>query len=241
MEMTAIITGGAQRIGKAAAQRLHAQGYNLLLHYRNTSTLELEKAFNALRPGSCRSVQADLNDEDAPTRICEAALENFGRIDVLINNASSFFPTPIGTADTTQWHDLINTNARAPFFLAQACYDALKINRGMIINMADIYAEQPKRNHTLYCMAKAANVMLTKSLAIELAPEVRVNGIAPGAALWPESCAPTNEQASLQGIPLGRIGGSEPIIDTLLFLLSNPYITGQIIAVDGGKSIAGIA
>lgn len=241
MEKTAIITGSAQRIGKAAAEALHAQGYNVLLHYRSTSTAPLEEQFNAERPGSCRSIRADLNDEGAPERICEAALNTFGRIDALINNASSFFPTPVGEATLRDWDDLINSNARAPFFLAQACARPLKASKGAIINIADIYAEQPKRDHTIYCMAKAANAMLTKSLAVELAPHVRVNGVAPGAALWPESGAPANEQASLKEIPLARIGGSAAIVDAILFLLRNSYVTGQIVAIDGGKSVAGIA
>lgn len=241
MEKTAIITGSAQRIGKATAEALHQQGYNVLLHYRSSSVEAFEAHLNALRAGSCRSVQADLNDGDAPQRICDAALETFGRVDALINNASSFFPTPIGEITTHHWDDLINSNARAPFFLAQACSQHLQASNGAIINIADIYAEQPKRNHTVYCMAKAANAMLTKSLAIELAPHVRVNGVAPGAALWPESGAPADEQASLREIPLARIGGSAAIVDAILFLLNNSYVTGQIIAVDGGKSVAGIA
>ena len=238
----AIITGSAQRIGKALAQALHAQGYNLVLHYFNTSAAPLADTLNALRPNSVTLIQADLNNPDASAKIIEHAINIFKQIDVLVNNASSFYPTPIGAATQQNWHDLFNTNATAPFFLCQAAAPFLALQKGCIINIADIYAQTPKRNHTLYCMAKAANTMLTKSLAIELAPNIRVNGIAPGAALWPNNQPPQNEESALAEIPLGRVGGAQAMVETILFLINSAtYITGQIIPVDGGKSVAGIA
>ena len=238
----AIITGSAQRIGQALALALHAQGYNLVLHYFRTRAQPLADQFNAARAGSAITVQADLNDIQAAKIITESAQHHFSRLDILINNASSFYPTPIGSATQEQSQDLLNTNAIAPFFLSQSCAPLLRKQQGCILNIADIYADTPKRQHTLYCMAKAANAMLTKSMAIELAPEVRVNGIAPGAALWPSETAPANEHEALAKIPLGRIGGTEAIVETALFLLQKGhYITGQIIAVDGGKALAGIA
>ena len=239
---TAIITGSAQRIGQALALALHTQGYNVVLHYFRTSAEPLANKLNAIRAGSAVTVQADLNDAAAANTITQSALQHFSRLDILVNNASSFYPTPIGSATVEQSQDLFNTNALAPFFLSQSCAAPLKEQGGCILNIADIYAETPKRQHTLYCMAKAANAMLTKSLAIELAPDVRVNGIAPGAALWPSETPPSNERDALQKIPLGRIGGTQAIVETALFLLQKGhYITGQIIAVDGGKALAGIA
>lgn len=238
----AIITGSAQRIGKALALALHAKGYNLVLHYFNTSARALAEQLNESRPDSVTLIQADLNDESASQKIIDHAINTFNKIDVLVNNASSFYKTPIGSITHNQWHDLFNTNAAAPFFLCQSAAPYLKAQQGCIVNIADVYAQTPKRNHTVYCMAKAANAMLTKSLAVELAPEIRVNGIAPGAALWPGEKPPANEQKSLSEIPLGRVGGAEAMVETMLFLIdSASYITGQIIPVDGGKSVAGIA
>lgn len=238
----AIITGSAQRIGKALALALHAQGYNLVLHYFNTSAAPLAKSLNALRPNSVTLIQADLNHPESSALIVEHAINIFKQLDVLVNNASSFYATPVGSATQKNWHDLFNTNAAAPFFLCQAAAPFLALQKGCIINIADIYAQMPKRNHTIYCMAKAANTMLTKSLAVELAPDVRVNGIAPGAALWPSDKPPANEKNALAEIPLGRVGGAQAMVETLLFLINSAtYITGQIIPVDGGKSVAGIA
>jgi pteridine reductase len=238
----AIITGSAQRIGKALAIALHDCGYNVVLHYFRTSALPLAQQLNAIRKQSATAIQADLNSSDAPDLILAAVLNVYGRADVLINNASSFYPTRLGDFTERAWQDLFNTNAKAPLFLSQALAPYLKRQTGCILNIADIYATTPKREHTIYCMAKAANVMMTKSLAIELAPEIRVNGIAPGAALWPAVKTLTNQAKSLSEIPLGRLGGTDAIVETALFLITKGrYITGQIIAVDGGKLIAGIA
>ena len=237
----AVITGSAQRIGKALAIALHSQGYNLILHYFKTSAQNLAEQLNAVRPNSAGLVQADLNHPDAAQRIADYTLNTFNKINLLINNASSFYKTPIGQATPNDWDDLFNSNAKAPFFLSQALAPSLIKNQGRIINIADIYAFTPKREHTLYCMAKAANAMLTQSLALELAPHVLVNGIAPGAALWPEGVEVMDETEKLKSIPLGKIGGSQAIVEAVLFLINSSYTTGQIIKVDGGKSIAGIA
>lgn len=238
----AIITGSAQRIGKALALALHAQGYNLVLHYFNTSAQPIAEQLNKIRPNSVTLIQADLNNPDASQLIIEHAISTFKKIDVLVNNASSFYATPIGAVTQKQCSDLFNTNALAPFFLCQAAAPFLTLQKGCIINIADIYAQNPKRKHTVYCMAKAANAMLTKSLAVELAPNIRVNGIAPGAALWPGDGPPANEEKSLAEIPLARVGGADAMVETMLFLINSAnYITGQIIPVDGGKSVAGIA
>ncbi len=257
----ALITGAGRRIGAAIARHLHAHGYRLLLHYRQSAEecLALAEELNGQRPDTALCLQADLANDEALATFADATLTAFGRLDVLINNASSFYPTPIGQATLAQWDDLMSSNAKAPFFLSQALKDVLKQQRGAIINIADIHARQPLREYTIYCMAKAANVMLTQSLAKELAPEVRVNGVAPGAILWPEKQGPDKQgpghgsddhgasqeagldeagKASILGkIPLSRAGQPKHIAETVLFLIRNDYITGQIVPVDGGRSI----
>lgn len=234
----AVITGSAQRLGCALAQAFHKRGYDLVLHYRNTPINHLLKALNAQRNNSAVAIKADLLDTAAPKQILDAALDAFSRIDLLINNASSFYPTPISKANQEQWDNLFGSNAKAPFFLSQALVPTLKKHSGCIINLADIYAHNPKLQFTLYCMAKAANVMLTKSLALELAPDIRVNGIAPGAALWPEDNIQLDKEKALEKIPLQRIGGTASIVEAALYLAKDEsYMTGQILQVDGGKSI----
>jgi pteridine reductase len=238
----AVITGAAVRLGKALAEALHARGFSLLLHYRNASAQPLIDALNAKRPGSVMGLQGDLSDATLPGRLTEAALAAFGRIDVLVNNASRFYATPIGEATEADWQALFDSNAKAPFFMAQAMAPALRQTAGCILNIADAYASQPKRRHTVYCMAKAANVMLTQSLAIELAPQVRVNGIAPGALLAPSHKPLANLAASLAEIPLARLGGESALVEAAVFLIESAgYMTGQVLTVDGGKSLAGIA
>lgn len=236
----AIITGSAQRIGYALAQAFHQAGYSIVLHYRTTPVDKLMDAFNCSREGSAISVQADLNEHSSAQKIAQVTLEHFARADLLINNASSFYPVPIGDGIEAHWDDLFGSNAKAPYFISQALAPALIENKGCIINFADVYAQNPKPKHTMYCMAKAANVMLTKSLAIELAPHVRVNSIAPGAALWPEGEAARDEEKALEKIPLKRIGGTESIVTAALYLAKEEsYMTGQILQVDGGKSLCG--
>jgi len=238
----AMITGGARRIGAVIARHLHDKGYNLVIHYRSSSdeAQSLADTLNQIRKKSVALVAADLSRLDEVEALAQNALNAYGRVDALINNASSFYPTPVGEASESQWDDLFASNAKAPFFLSQALNPALQSSHGCIVNIADIHAEKPLKNHTLYCMAKAANVMLTQSLAKELGPCVRVNAVAPGAILWPEQAAELNEdnkQSIVEQVPLGRAGHPDNIAATVEYLLDNDYITGQIIAVDGGRSI----
>ncbi len=239
-----LVTGSAQRIGAAIVKTLHAAGYNTIIHYRNSKepAEALTKELNALRANSAACIAAELDKIDAINLLAETALSVWGRIDALVNNASSFYASPMGTATEIEWDDLVNSNMKAPFFLAQALSASLTATRGAIINMADIYADKPLAHHTIYCMAKSGNTMLTKSLAIELAPHVRVNGIAPGAILWPEqggTTDPADQHRLLGKIPLARTGLPEDVANTVLFLLRDaPYITGQIIALDGGRSVS---
>ncbi len=238
----ALITGGARRIGACIATQLHSKGYNLVIHFRssNTDALDLANKLNCVRDNSVTLISADLVESKEVANLAQEAVSAFGRLDVLINNASSFYPTPVNTATDDQWDDLFGSNAKAPFFLSQALSSALTESGGCIINIADIHAQKPLKAHTLYCMAKAANVMLTLSLAKELAPHVRVNGIAPGAIMWPEQAAelsPESQQVIIEKIPLERAGKPENIANTVCYLLDNDYLNGQIIAVDGGRSL----
>lgn len=235
-----LITGAANRIGAQTARTLHESGANLIIHYRHSAeaALSLAKELNALRADSTVTLQAELSDLAALSTLAQNAAEAFGKLDILVNNASSFYPTAIGEINQQHWEDLMSSNFQAPLFLSQACYPYLRDSRGIIINMLDIYASTPLKNHSLYCCAKAANQMLVKSLALELAPEVRVNGIAPGAILWPEQSDAANaddQQAILNQIPLGRTGNPESISQTVLFLINNDYLTGEVIRVDGGR------
>ena len=240
-ERVVLITGAAQRLGAASARLLHSLGWRVLVHYRQSGEKaeELAAEFNAIRPNSCAVLQADLANIHEVQALAKAAQAQWQRIDALVNNASSFYPTPIGEATDEHWDDLFSSNARAPFFLAQALAPELARRHGAIVNMLDIHAEKPLREHTLYCMAKAAAVMMTQSLARELAPAVRVNGIAPGAVLWPSAGNnPVMQEKVLASIPLQKLGEPSDIARTIAFLLEEaPYITGQIIAVDGGRSL----
>jgi pteridine reductase len=237
---TALVTGGATRVGAAIGRTLHAAGAHLVIHYRRSSAHaeELQAELEAERPGSVSLLQADLLDTAGLPALIDAVVAASGRLDILINNASSFYPTPVGEATAEHWADLMGTNAQAPFFLAQAAAPQLTANRGCIVNLVDIHAERPHKRHPIYSMAKAANAMLVKSLARELAPEVRVNGVAPGAILWPENFFEDEDRlAVLARIPLGRPGTPQDIADTVYFLVSADYMTGQILAVDGGRSV----
>ncbi len=237
----ALITGAAHRIGAAIARCLHGAGMDVVLHYRRSEAAAraLQQELEAARVGSALLAQADLLDTSKLAGLIEYIAAERGRLDVLVNNASSFYPTPLGQADEGQWEDLMGTNLRAPFFLAQAAAPLLRESCGLIVNLADIYAERPLKAHPIYSMAKAGNVMMVKALARELGPEVRVNGIAPGAILWPESgLDEETKQSILARTALKRAGTPEDIAQTLLFLVCEAaYITGQIIAVDGGRNI----
>ncbi len=235
------VTGGAKRLGAAMARKLHAAGASVVVHYHRSREAadQLVAELHAVRAGSTLAVSGNLNDVDCLPAIVARAVERFGRIDVLINNASTFYPTPVGTITAAQFDDLIGTNLRAPLFLSQAAAPALRETRGLIINMVDIHARRPLRAHPVYSAAKAGLVMLTKSLARELGPEVRVNGIAPGPVLWPERDLDESLKAEIVAkTALKRSGSPEDIARTALFLATEaPYITGQVIAVDGGRSL----
>jgi pteridine reductase len=233
------ITGAGKRVGAALAMYLHQRGYAIALHYRQAKAeaQAIADILNAERTNSCLTLQADLNNCTEREALIPQIINHYGRLDVLINNASSFTPTPIGHASDAQWDDLFNSNARAPFFLSQAAAPHLRAQQGCIVSIADIFGVNPKPQHTIYCMAKAALLMMTKSLALELAPDVRVNAIAPGAILWPESGAnDDNKNAILQATPLARMGSVDDICQTALFLIEQAkFNTGQTLAVDGGR------
>lgn len=236
-----LITGAARRIGAAIARRLHAEGWDLALHYRDSATeaQALAAELEALRPGSTLALQADLAQFDRLPELVARAVGRYGRLDALINNASTFQPTPLGEATPQQWDEAFASNARAPFFLAQAAAPHLRAARGAIVNLVDLYAERPLPRHALYCMAKAALAMMTKSLAVELAPEVRVNAIAPGAILWPDGDADASrQQAIVARTPLARTGSAEEIAAAAAWLLNSAgFTTGQVIRVDGGRGL----
>ena len=236
-----LITGAAKRVGAQVARTLHGAGYDVALHYRHSRAemdaliAELESA----RPGSTLTVQAELADIDLLGDIVEKCTSRFGRLDALVNNASAFFPTPVGEATAKHWDELFASNARAPFFLSQAAAPALKVARGCIVNIVDIYAERALAKHPIYTMAKAALAAMTRSLARELAPEVRVNGVAPGAILWPDNGATyTNQDELLARTPLKRTGTPEEIAKAVLFLIRDAtFTTGEILKIDGGRSL----
>lgn len=238
----ALITGGGRRIGAAICRKLHQAGFNIIVHYHRSadSAQQLANELNELRADSAAIHCADLDDMNQIAALADFSRAAWGRVDALVNNASSFYPTPIEHAREEDWNNLINSNLKAPYFLSQALVTDLTQQRGTIVNLADIFAERPMPHHSIYSIAKAGNRMLTQSLALELAPNIRVNGVAPGAILWPED-AEGNEKVAIEklaAIPLGCLGGAESIADTVHFLIcGSPYITGQIIRVDGGRSL----
>jgi pteridine reductase len=238
---TALITGAARRVGAGIARALHGAGANLLLHCHRSvaAATALAAELEAARPDSVQIVVCDLLDPGALSALPARACERFGSLDMLINNASSFYPTPFGTITGAQWDDLIGTNLRAPLFLAQAAATQLRRSRGLLINIVDIHGMRPLRDHMVYSAAKAGLIMLTRALARELAPEVRVNGIAPGSVMWPESGMDEDrKQKILERTPLHRAGSAQDIARTVLFFATDaPFVTGQILAVDGGRSI----
>jgi pteridine reductase len=238
----ALITGGARRVGAVIARTLHAAGYDLALHYRHSETAarELADELQLQRGHSCLLLQADLAELSNLPSLIDRTLSHFGRLDALINNASAFYPTPTGTATPAQWNELFASNAQVPFFLSQAAVPALESRRGGIVNLLDIYAERPLADHPLYCMAKAALAAMTRSLALDLGPHIRVNGVAPGAVLWPsDGNSYTDRQALLQRTPLQRAGTPQDVAGAVLWLLRDaPFVTGQIIRIDGGRTLS---
>jgi pteridine reductase len=238
-----LVTGGAKRVGAAICRRLHGAGANIAVHYRSSAyeALALQAELNALRPDSVLCVQADLlNLPDLP-KLVQDTIGHFGRLDGLVNNASSFYATTLEEVDELHWNDLLGTNLKAPLFLAQAASAELRQRNGAIVNIVDIHAERPMQGHLLYSVAKAGLVALTKALAQELAPHVRVNAVAPGVIVWPEHGdwdGDIRRRQIVEHTLLKREGEPDDIAKTVQFLISNaPYITGQVIAVDGGRSI----
>jgi pteridine reductase len=236
-----LVTGGAKRLGAAIGRRLHAAGASIVVHYHQSRPAAdaLVAEFEAARAGSALAVRADLHDVERLPTLVDAALERFGRLDVLVNNASTFYPTPVGTVTLRQFDDLVGTNLRAPLFLSQAAAPALRESQGLVLNMVDIHGRRPLKAHPVYSAAKAGLVMLTMSLARELGPEVRVNAIAPGPVLWPErDLDPALKDEIIARTALKRSGSPDDIARTAYFLAAEaPYITGQVIAVDGGRSL----
>ena len=236
-----LVTGGARRLGAAIARRLHAAGASVLIHYRDSEAdaVKLVGELNAARPKSAAKVKAELLAPIAPRAIIGAALDSFGRLDVLVNNASTFFPVAVGQIEASHWEELIGSNLRAPLFISQEAAPELAKHAGVIINIVDIHAERPLKGYPLYSIAKAGLAAMTRSLAVELAPRVRVNGVAPGAIAWPDDgqFESAERDRIIQTTPLGRVGTPEDIAQAVHFLACAPYITGQIVAVDGGRSI----
>ena len=243
-DQAVLVTGGARRLGAAIARRLHQEGASILIHYRSSRTdaERLAAELNALRARSAVLHGADLLDLAALPGIVAATLDAFGRLDVLINNASTFYPTPLGQVTAEAFDDLIGSNLRAPLFLTQAAAEALTARRGLVLNMVDIHASRPLKRHPVYSAAKAGLVMLTKSLARELAPHVRVNAIAPGPVLWPEGdMDETLRERIIERTALKRLGTPEDVARAALFFVKDaPYVTGQVLAIDGGRSVGGL-
>jgi pteridine reductase len=236
-----LITGAARRIGATLARTLHSHGANIVVHYGSSAgeADALVAELNAARSDSAIAVQADLRNTADLKNFVAGIVKQTGRLDVLVNNASTFYPTPLADVTEAHWDDLLGTNLKAPLFLAQAAVPHLRRVGGQIINIVDIHAQRPLKNHPVYGPAKAGLAMLTRSLAKDLAPDIRVNGVSPGAILWPEEgMSEQAEQSIMKQIPLARMGEPNDIARTVLFLIKDaPYITGQIIPVDGGRSI----
>jgi len=236
----ALVTGAARRVGAALARRLHAAGASVAVHYRRSGSEAhaLVAELNSGRPGSAAAFQADIAQAQSAASLVEAVVAWSGRLDALVNNASAFYPTPLGTITEKHWDELVGSNLKGPLFLSQAAWPHLKAAGGSVVNLVDIHARRPLRDHSVYGSAKAGLEMLTRALAKEMAPEVRVNGIAPGAILWPEGMPDALRQDILRQVPLARAGEPDDLADCLLWLLQRArYVTGQVIAVDGGRSL----
>ena len=238
----ALVTGAARRIGAAVVRALHRRGLDIVVHYRTSrdDAQALACALERDRPGTATTFGCDLLDPGAPERLVSHAAARLGTLDVLVNNASSFYPTPLDTATAAEFDDLIGTNLKAPFFVSKAAAPFLAARRGSIVNLADIHGRNPVAGYPAYCAAKAGLIMLTRALALELGPEIRVNAVAPGIALWPEGDgdAQARERAE-RLVPLRRPGSAEEVADAVTWLaLDASYTTGEVIAVDGGRGIA---
>ena len=241
-EQVALVTGAAKRIGAEVIRKLHAEGMRVILHYNSSdhAANKIIDELNAVRPDSAKALQFDLLDIDQIDTFAKQVANIWGRLDLLVNNASTFYPTSIESISTEQWNDLVTVNLQAPLFLSKSCAPYLNEQHGCIINIVDIHADRPLKGYTIYCIAKAGLGMLTKSLARELAPNIRVNGISPGAIMWPEieDYEPTHQEI-IERTALKREGDPSDIADTVWFLSTSAnYITGQIIAVDGGRTLS---
>jgi pteridine reductase len=236
-----LVTGAARRIGAAIARRLHAAGANVVLHYRGAEAdaAALEAELNAARAASAVKVKADLLAPIAPRSLVSTAMERFGRLDLLVNNASTFYPTAVGAIEAGHWEELMGSNLRAPLFIAQEAAAELAKRQGAIVNIADIHAERPLKGYAVYSIAKAGLVAMTRALALELGPAVRVNAVSPGAIAWPEDgqFPPPERERILATTPLERLGAPEEIARAVHFLATAPFVTGQVLAVDGGRSV----
>lgn len=238
----ALVTGSAKRIGKQTALTLHQQGYDIVIHCNNSTTdaQTFMDELNAKRENSATYMQANLNHHDEVIELANSALKAFGRLDVLVNNASTFYPTEVDEVDQTIWDDLFASNLKAPFFLIQQLTEELTKRNGAVVNIVDIHADRPLKGYPVYCMAKAGLVMLTKSLSRELAPNIRVNGVAPGPILWHENeLSEQDKQKVLDEVLLQKLGSPTDIAQAVSYLVQAEYVTGHILAVDGGRSIFG--
>jgi len=237
----ALVTGAAKRIGAVVATTLHEAGANVVIHYHRSAAEaeQLAAELNGRRASSAFTAPADVRDVAELQRMAKQVLERTGRLDVLVNNASNFYPTPLGTVTEENWYDLMGSNLKAPLFLSQAMLPALRTANGVIINIVDVHSQRPLRDHVVYGAAKAGLAMLTRSLAKDLGPHVRVNGVSPGAIIWPEEGMSDHLRAAIiRQTALKRSGTPEDIAAAVLFLVRDaPYVTGQIIAVDGGRSV----
>lgn len=235
----ALVTGAGKRVGAVIARTLHAAGYDLVLHCRHSvaEATELAAAFAAIRADSTLVLQAELAAPATPDELIAATLARFGRLDALVNNASAYYATPLGTTTPAQWDELLGTNARVPFFLSQAAAGALRTARGAIVNIADIYAERPLRGYPAYSISKAALVMLTKALAVELGPEIRVNAVAPGNMLWSTNAVKAETAGTVrERTALGRQGSPQDVADAVLYLVRDAhYTSGIVLPTDGGR------
>ena len=238
---SALVTGAARRVGAAIARELHAQGANVLIHHRASAAeaRALAASLNAARAGSAALAQVELRDTAELAGLVERTVQAFGRLDILVNNASAFYPTPVGEITEAQWAELVGSNLQAPLFLSQAAAPQLRRAHGLIVNIVDIHALRPLKRHTVYSITKAGLAMLTRALARELGPEIRVNGVAPGPVLWPDDAIePELKQDIIARTALKRAGSPEDVARAVAFFAKDaPYVTGQILAVDGGRSI----
>ena len=236
-----LVTGAARRVGAAIARELHSHGANVLIHHRGSAAeaRALAASLNDMRRGSAALAQAELRDEAALAGLVERSVQAFGRLDILVNNASAFYPTPVGEITSAQWDEFLGSNLKAPLFLSQAAAPQLRRTRGLIVNIVDIHALRPLKRHTVYSITKAGLAMLTRSLARELGPEIRVNGVAPGPVAWPEDgIDPALQEEIVERTALKRAGSPDDVARAVAFFAKDaPYVTGQILAVDGGRSI----